>query len=195
MRQGRDTYPIGQFSLIAVGGNVTSVWGDPQDTVRRACELVAQRLGGACDVSPLYNTPAFPAGAGPDFVNGAIRCETTRPAAEILAVLHEIEAAAGRTREVRWGQRTLDLDLIACGDQILPDAAGFELWRQLPLDEQAKQAPTQLILPHPRLQDRSFVLIPLADVAPDWVHPVLGRTVVQMRDARPAQERATVLPL
>jgi 2-amino-4-hydroxy-6-hydroxymethyldihydropteridine diphosphokinase len=55
-----------------------------------------------------------------------------------------------------------------------------------------KETPDQLILPHPRLQDRSFVLVPLADVAPDWVHPVLGQSVVQMRDARPSAEIASV---
>lgn len=154
--------------------------------------MVANALGGTPVNSELYATPAFPAGAGPDFVNAAIRVQTTLHAAEIMAALHRIEADAGRERVVRWGQRTLDLDLIGLDDVVLPDARAHAFWRDLPLDQQAKTAPDQLVIPHPRVQDRSFVLVPLADVAPDWVHPLLGLTVTQMRDARPLDEIASV---
>ena len=146
-------------------------------------------------VSRLYATPAFPAGAGPDFVNAAIRLETQKSPAEILAILHAIEAEAARTRTKRWGQRTLDLDLIACGDAVLPDVAGFAQWHGLVPEKQGEIAPDQLILPHPRVQDRAFVLVPLADVAPDWVHPVLGQSVLQMRNARPQDELDGVVVL
>jgi|TARA_B110000977_G_scaffold200662_1_gene292023 2-amino-4-hydroxy-6-hydroxymethyldihydropteridine diphosphokinase len=145
--------------------------------------------------SPLYGTPAFPAGAGPDFVNAAIRIPTGLPAQEVLAILHQIEAEAARTRTLRWGQRTLDLDLIALGNQVCPDLPTYTHWHGLAPDLQAQTAPDQLILPHPRVQDRSFVLVPLADVAPDWVHPVLGQSVVQMRDARLADEVRSVVRL
>ncbi len=175
-------------TLIALGSNAKSVWGDATQTIQKASLRVQEMLGFECVSSPLYATPAFPAGAGPDFVNAAIRVGTVLPPERILAVLHEIEAEAGRERVVRWGQRTLDLDLLAVGDQIAPDTAELRRWMDLDLDTQAKEAPNQLVLPHPRLQDRSFVLVPMADVAPDWVHPVLGLTVVQMRDARPIDE-------
>jgi 2-amino-4-hydroxy-6-hydroxymethyldihydropteridine diphosphokinase len=91
--------------------------------------------------------------------------------------------------------RTLDLDLVAFGESVMPDLAGFEAWKVLPPDLQRLRAPDELILPHPRLQDRSFVLVPLADVAPGWRHPVLGLTVAQMLAARPAAERAEVFPI
>tara|TARA_R110002096_G_scaffold199027_1_gene382773 strand:- start:46 stop:525 length:480 start_codon:yes stop_codon:yes gene_type:complete len=152
-------------------------------------------LGGPLTKSALYATPAFPAGAGPDFVNAAIRLRTGLDAPAIMAALHRIEADAGRERAVRWGQRTLDLDLIGLDNLVLPDVQTHQHWRDLPLAQQRNSTPDQLIVPHPRLQDRSFVLVPLGDVAPDWVHPVLGLTVTQMRDARPAVERASVLPI
>lgn len=152
-------------------------------------------LGSLVAQSRLFQTPAFPAGSGPDFVNGAIVVQTALAAPEVLAQLHRIESDFGRVRESRWGPRVIDLDLIAYDDLVLPDLAGQKAWMDLPLDQQLTQAPTDLILPHPRMQDRSFVLGPLADVAPDWVHPVLGLSVVEMLAARPVSERAEVVPL
>jgi 2-amino-4-hydroxy-6-hydroxymethyldihydropteridine diphosphokinase len=91
--------------------------------------------------------------------------------------------------------RTLDLDLLALGDSVLPDAATQEHWRNLPLADQKRLAPDGLILPHPRLQDRAFVLVPLADVAPDWRHPLTGQTVAAMTASLPAAERAAMRPM
>ena len=183
------------IALIALGSNASSVWGDPLQTIQKASLEVTNRVGFKSKCSPIYQTPAFPAGAGPDFCNAVIRIGTNLPALDVLRILHEIEADAGRDRTVRWGQRTLDLDLLALGDLVAPDLDGYRHWRDLAPDQQAKTAPQTLILPHPRLQDRSFVLVPMADVAPDWVHPVLQQTVVEMRDARPADENASVVAL
>ena len=98
----------------------------------------------------------------------------------LLTLLHLIETRLGRVRDMRWGARTLDIDLIGIGDRILPDLATYRHWADLPADQQSSAAPEQLILPHPRMQDRAFVLIPLAEVAPDWVHPVLRLSVAEM---------------
>jgi 2-amino-4-hydroxy-6-hydroxymethyldihydropteridine diphosphokinase len=115
--------------------------------------------------------------------------------ASILARLHAVEARFGRKRAQRWGMRTLDIDLLAMGDSVLPDAATQDRWRLLPSEAQIGSTPDQLILPHPRMQDRAFVLVPLADVAPDWVHPRTGLSVRQMLAALPAEDRDAVTPL
>jgi 2-amino-4-hydroxy-6-hydroxymethyldihydropteridine diphosphokinase len=146
----------------------------PDATVQQAIQEIGTVFGPPVSVSRLYRTPCFPPGAGPDYVNAALRIETGRRPAEILAELHAIEMRHGRERVKRWGMRTLDIDLIAYGAAVLPDLATYSTWAALPPDLQQMRAPDQLVLPHPRLQDRSFVLVPLADVAPDWRHPVLG---------------------
>lgn len=78
---------------------------------------------------------------------------------------------------------------------ILPSAEVQERWRTLPLEHQVSEAPPELILPHPRLQDRAFVLVPLADVMPQWRHPLLGLNVAEMLERLPAKDRAEIIPL
>lgn len=207
-REGSDR-PAGPV-LIALGGNLPGPGGGPEVTIRAAMEQIGREIGPVAAASPLYRTPCFPAGAGPDYVNAALRIDgggdagPSNPGASdpgasdpgaILARLHRIELRHGRARAERWGMRTLDLDLIAVGDLVLPDAATQARWRALPADLQRMRAPDALILPHPRVQDRAFVLVPLADVAAGWVHPVLGLSVAQMLAARPAEEVAGVVAL
>lgn len=184
-------------ALIAIGGNLPSAAGDPVETIGAAIAALALRFGHGTKVSGLYRTPAFPAGSGPDYTNAAagVNLSNADRAEDILEHLHAVEAAFGRQRAHRWGGRTLDLDLLAIDDEVLPDLAGQTFWRTLPADRLAREAPDRLILPHPRLQDRAFVLVPLADIAPDWRHPVLGLTTLQMLDALPAGERAAIRPV
>ena len=181
--------------LIALGSNLTSGVGTPSETLGAALNCLKNEGAVIRAVSPLYHTPAFPVGAGPDFVNAAAVLDVDWPAAEVLEVLHRVEARMGRERVQRWGQRTLDLDLIGGADLVLPDLRTYQHWRNLPLEAQIGQAPEQLILPHPRLQDRAFVLVPLADIAPDWIHPVLGLSVAQMLEALPKADKEAVKPL
>lgn len=145
-------------------------------------------------LSRFFSTPCFPPGAGPDYVNAAAVLTASGTAGEILRKLHDVESSFGRERRERWGMRTLDLDLLGVGSQVLPDRATYESWSSLPLDQQRERTPDRLILPHPRLHERAFVLVPLADVAPDWVHPVLHRSVSALCDALPPEARAEVVP-
>jgi len=181
--------------LVAVGSNLTSSAGDARATVAVALQLLGARGLKITARSRLFRTPAFPAGSGPDFVNAAFSVETDLSALALLDLLHSVEHDLGRTRQTRWEARVLDLDLLALGDRILPDAESFDHWFRLSLEDQMVQAPDQLILPHPRLQDRSFVLVPLMDIAPDWRHPRLGLTVAEMLAKLPAGDLASIVPL
>jgi 2-amino-4-hydroxy-6-hydroxymethyldihydropteridine diphosphokinase len=184
-------------ALIAFGANLPFQGEPPEVTLRRAVAALAEEGLFVLGLSRLFSTPCFPVGAGPDYVNAAAVIDGGDDVdpASILTRLHAVEARFGRERLQRWGMRTLDIDLLAVGDSVLPDAAAQDEWRALPAETQIGKAPDRLILPHPRLQDRAFVLVPLADVAPDWVHPRLGLTVRQMLDALPAADRDAVKPL
>lgn len=180
VKNGGESPQIGSTPLIAVGSNRSFGGYDPTSLVPRAISLVSKRLGVIRKRSGLFRTPAFPPGAGPEFVNAVFSVDTKASASSILKVLHAVEEEFGRQREKRWGARTMDLDLIAVGSEVLPDPVRQRHWLELPLTAQRTQVPDELILPHPRLQERAFVLIPLAEVAPDWVHPVLGKSVPEM---------------
>lgn len=169
----------------------------PAETLQSALASLVANGHSIVALSRFYQTPCFPAGAGPDYINAAciVRFSAELSPQSALNALHQVENSFGRKREQRWGMRTLDLDLVALGDSVVPDATTQALWRDLPMAEQVRTAPDQLILPHPRLQDRAFVLVPLADVAPDWRHPLLGITVAEMVARLPAAERAAMVPL
>ena len=101
----------------------------------------------------------------------------------------------GRARDFRWGGRVLDLDLLAFGNIIAPNLDDYCKWQHLPLKQQMQKTPTEMILPHPRLQERAFVLGPLMDLAPDWRHPVLRLTVREMFRRLPQADRDALQPL
>lgn len=180
---------------VALGSNLPATPGTPVSTVAAALSALDSGEIAVTRISRLYRTPCFPPGAGPDFVNAAAEIETALDAPALLAGLHAIEAAFGRARAGRWGPRTLDIDLLDLGGMVLPDPATQAEWRNLPPDRQNEIAPDQLILPHPRLQDRAFVLVPLAEIDPGWLHPCLGLTASELLDRLPAEDKAAIRPI
>ena len=129
-------------------------------------------------------------------MNACAILHTGLAAPDLLALLHGVEAGLGRVRDGnRWAARGIDLDLLALDGEVRPHAEAQRHWRELPPDRQRVEAPAELILPHPRLQDRGFVLAPLHDIAPLWRHPLTGATVREMLDALAPDDMAGLAPV
>jgi 2-amino-4-hydroxy-6-hydroxymethyldihydropteridine diphosphokinase len=157
-------------ALIALGGNV----GDARARFDAAVDAIRRQAPATLTArSADYETPPWGGVAQPAFINACIAIETERDPQTLLATLHAIERMFGRDRaqETRWGPRTLDLDLIAYDDVALDTS--------------------ELTLPHPRLFERAFVLVPLAEIAPDRV--IAGRSVREAL-SRVSQEGIARLP-
>ena len=160
--------------LIALGSNLSSHAGDPQATLRAALAHLRDSGVTPVAVSRFYRTPAWPDANDPEYVNAASRIMTELSPSELIAQLHRTEAAFGRVRDARNAPRTLDLDI-------------------LDYDGRVDSGPP--VLPHPRMDARAFVLIPLRDVAPDWRHPVSGQFIDALLAAIPEAERDAVRPI
>jgi 2-amino-4-hydroxy-6-hydroxymethyldihydropteridine diphosphokinase len=152
--------------LIALGANIPSRVGPPAETLKTALATLGEKGVAILKVSSFIETPAWPDPTDPPFTNAVASLQTALQPLALLELLHAIETAYGRVRSRPNAPRTLDLDLLAHGGAVLAGA--------------------RLTLPHPRLAERRFVLQPLAEVAPDWRHPVTGLTARQMLAALPA---------
>jgi 2-amino-4-hydroxy-6-hydroxymethyldihydropteridine diphosphokinase len=178
--------------LIALGSNIGLATSRPVDIIKEAIIELSKSGIILKSLSRFYETPAYPKGSGPNFVNSVVKAETNYSAYAILQRLHKIEEKFERRRNSRWSARTLDLDLLALEEQVLPSKEVFQYWCDLPLSEQKKKTPNELLLPHPRIQDRAFVLLPLLDVEPNWLHPILNKTAVQLYQKLPEQTKKNI---
>ena len=161
--------------LIALGGNLPSWAGPPRATLEAALAALEDAGVRVRAKSSWYASAPVPASDQPWYVNGVVAAETELGPEALLEVLHGIEAAFGRARGEKDGARTLDLDLLAHGDRV--------------------EATKNPLLPHPRLHERAFVMVPLAEIAPEWRHPTLNRTAAEILAAIPADpEVLTRLP-
>ena len=182
-------------AFVALGANMDSPAGPPAATVAAALEALDMPGGTVTAASRIYATPCMPAGAGPDYANAVAGVATALAPEALMAWLHGLEQRFDRQRTGRWAARSLDLDLLDHGGQVVPDTGGWKRWADLPPERQREIAPQGLVLPHPRMAERAFVLVPLAEIAPGWRHPVTGATAAALRDALPAEETAAIRPL
>ena len=143
-------------AIIAIGSNI----GDRQGYIDRALRLIEERAGHITARSDIIETKAYGLEDQADFLNGAIALETELAPKELLKVLNGIEAELERTREIHWGPRTIDLDIIFYGDEII--------------DEE------DLHIPHLDMYNRTFVLGPIARIEPDKIDPRTGRSVAEL---------------
>lgn len=142
-------------------------WGTPRQAVMRALSELDRNGLKLVAASRLVETKPFGRPNQPNFVNAVAAIETHLPPLALLARLHAIERAAGRRRTIRWGPRTLDLDILDYRGLVLPGG-------------RASTMRGTLVLPHPGIAERVFVLGPLAEVAPGWRHPALHATAAQL---------------
>lgn len=157
--------------LIALGANLPSPAGSPEDTLRAALASLVGRGITVERQSGFYVSEAWPNPLDPPFVNAVAILRTSLSPADLLHVMQEVEAEFGRKRSARNAPRTLDLDIID-------------------YDHRIEHGDPEL--PHPRMESRAFVLVPLREIAPDWRHPESGLTVDDLIAALP---HAKVTPL
>jgi len=146
--------------FVALGANIPSSVGPPAVTLPGALEAMPKRGIRVLAVSPFYRSLAWPAGDQPEFVNAVAMVKTKLGPADLLHELLGIEKSFGRVRKTKWEPRVLDLDLLDFGG-LVSDAA-------------------HLMLPHPLMHERAFVLRPLADISPAWRHPDTGKSVAAL---------------
>jgi len=143
---------------ISLGGNV----GNTQEIFKEALQIIAEKVGEITQKSSLYQTAAWGNIPQNDFLNQVIELETSLNPNELLDSLLTIELYFKRDRKEKWGPRTLDLDILYYNQELI--------------------VTEYLQVPHPRIKERNFILIPLAEIAPNWLDPKENQTILQLKD-------------
>ncbi len=136
--------------------------------------------------SPWYESAPVPVSDQPWFVNGVVCYQTALEPTALLDQLHRLEESFGRIRSQRNEARILDLDLLAYGDLVLSclqEQAGDDMAGKADMEDLDMEG---LMVPHPRMHQRAFVLLPLRDIAPDWVHPAMGQSIKDLIELLPS---------
>ncbi len=158
--------------LIALGANLPSRYGSPEETIKAALETLNRLDVQVFKASSVWLTAPVPVSDQPYYRNAVARVSSELDAYRLMSLLHAVEEDFGRVRAEKNAARVLDLDLLAYNDEVFSAEV--------------------LEIPHPRMHTRSFVLGPLQEVAPAWIHPVLGLSVGQMIESLPAVCRAEI---
>lgn len=144
-------------AYLLLGGNL----GNREENLSKAIELITDNIGEIESISSIYETAAWGKTDQPAFLNQAIAIMTNLSAIQVLDKALEIEKILGRVRKDKWGERLIDIDLILYGNDVV-------------------DVDNKLKVPHPHMQERKFVMAPMAEIAPDIVHPVLGITISEI---------------
>lgn len=161
--------------FIALGANLPGIYGAPEATLYAAISALEEAGLRVVATSSIWVTEPVPVSDQPLYRNAVVEVQTSLSPQELLALLHGIEADFGRVRGERNAARVLDLDLLAYGDVILDGA--------------------DISLPHPRMHERGFVLVPLCEIADMWIHPVLKQSAQMLRDALPDQDDLSMMSI
>lgn len=145
--------------FLLLGSNM----GDSQNYLRQAKLALQQQIGTLLAISSVYQTAAWGKTNQPDFLNQVLRMETDLAPLEVLKACLAIEQQLGRIREEKWASRTIDIDILFYDSIIMNHE--------------------KLSIPHPFLHQRAFTLIPLVELAPDWVHPVFNKSLLELAEA------------
>jgi len=140
---------------LALGTNL----GNRSANLRAAIEVLPPNVKVITE-SKIYETPPWGVEDQPDFLNIALKCETNLEPEPLLKYLKRLEVRLGREKTFRWGPRLIDIDVLFYDDLILESES--------------------LTIPHQRLHERVFVLVPLADIAPDFIHPIFKKTIAEL---------------
>lgn len=139
--------------------------GNSKAWLKKATDMVALECGNIFKISSIYRTAAWGKSDQPDFLNQVVALHTILSPLQLLEAIQHIEQTLGRQRDVKWGPRTLDIDILFYNEDILNTP--------------------QLVVPHPYLHLRRFTLIPLTEIAPDKRHPVLNRNITELLETCP----------
>lgn len=143
---------------LLLGSNL----GNRKEILDKAINLLSQKVGVIILRSKDYETAPWGVTNQPDFLNLVVSIQTRLKPLQILEITQSIENQLGRIRKEKWGARLIDIDILFYGNEIIDEP--------------------NLKIPHPLLQERDFALSPLAEIAPDFVHPVLGETISELRE-------------
>ena len=156
--------------LIGLGANLPSIYGTPPETLAVAMKELEEKGLRIEKTSRIWLTAPVPVSDQPWYHNAVVSISTPLPAPAVLKILQSVENDFGRVRDIRNEPRVLDLDLLTYNDQ------SFET--------------EDLILPHPRLHQRAFVLLPIQDIDPNWTHPILVQSLTSMLAEIPEEQMA-----
>ena len=182
--------------VVVLGSNLSSQFGDSAETLNKCVDEIRSNP----DIETLiesnwYISSSFLNKREPRYVNVGIRFSTKLKPIKLLHFTSGLENKYGRKRQERWGPRTCDIDILLCDQLILPSKLYFKKWLNLNISDQIRLVPDELILPHPRLQERTFFLKPLNDLNPDWIHPFLKLKAKEMLDSLPPHELESIQEL